>query len=283
MRLALSYRLHASSTERIRNLSVAFIAALSILGFCSIAAAIPASAKTMNCMQYRQQIDHSERLADESDIYSKENDDVRAKSFFAAAKHALDTAEIYGDIGTCVPDMNSQMEYFSLVLRLAYPGQDLVVLKATEKYANGLLRDFVKYSNRPQYHDLQKWAYLIHGLVKSDEKIEKDLARIEKDGRHTPKVAPANCLPDRNASVVNLQSPETPAIAEQDHIFGGVEVQVQLSETSKIIGTPTAVSGPSVLRKAAVDAIRQSTFLSEIRECVPRASTLTVTVEFTGS
>ena len=99
----------------------------------------------------------------------------------------------------------------------------------------------------------------------------------------TPTPRPSCANPNAEPSVVNPYPPETPAIAQQSGITGTVEVQVQLSETSKIIGTPTAVSGPSVLRKAAVDATRQSTFKTEVRNCVPQAATYKYIVEFTNS
>ena len=99
----------------------------------------------------------------------------------------------------------------------------------------------------------------------------------------TPSPRPACAVPNAEPAVVNAYPPETPPIAQQSGITGTVEVRVELNASNQIVGTPTAVSGPSVLRAAAISATRQSSFKTEIRNCAPQPATYKYLVEFTNS
>ncbi len=96
----------------------------------------------------------------------------------------------------------------------------------------------------------------------------------------TPK--PACAVPNDDPKVVDPYPPETPAIAQSQGITGTVEVQVDLDVNSKILAT-RAVSGPSVLRSAAISATKASKFKTEVRNCLPQAATYKYIVEFTNS
>ena len=95
----------------------------------------------------------------------------------------------------------------------------------------------------------------------------------------TPK--PSCAVPNDEPKVLDPALPETPAIAQSQGITGTVEVQVDLDANSRILAT-RAVSGPSLLRNAAISATKASKFRTEVRNCLPQAATYRYIVEFTN-
>lgn len=97
-----------------------------------------------------------------------------------------------------------------------------------------------------------------------------------------PTPTPLACAnPNVPAKTVNAVQAETPTLAQQQGISGEVTVLVSLDENSKLSTPPTVQKSPSVLlNKAAIDAARQSTYQTEIRNCKPIAATYRFIVEF---
>ena len=62
-----------------------------------------------------------------------------------------------------------------------------------------------------------------------------------------------------NGKALNLPVPVYPQIAMRSHVAGNVEVEVTVDENGKVISA-TAVSGPPLLRDAAVDAAKRARF-----------------------
>jgi len=96
----------------------------------------------------------------------------------------------------------------------------------------------------------------------------------------TPKASCA--VPNDEPKVLDPYPPETPPIAQSQGVTGTVEVQVDLDVNSRILAT-RAVSGPSLLRNAAISATKASKFRTEVRNCLPQAATYRYIVEFTNS
>jgi protein TonB len=68
--------------------------------------------------------------------------------------------------------------------------------------------------------------------------------------------APSQASQIRQAELVSRKAPEYPAIAMQTHASGEVRVHAVIGADGKIKSVQ-AVSGASVLRRAATDAVRQ--------------------------
>ena len=81
-------------------------------------------------------------------------------------------------------------------------------------------------------------------------------------------------------TILRRAAPETPAIAAAQGITGNVDVIVQLDANSNVIGRPVAISGPAVLRYAAISAALASTYRTQITNCAPVPSQYTNTVTF---
>jgi TonB family protein len=71
-----------------------------------------------------------------------------------------------------------------------------------------------------------------------------------------------------------------PAIAEQQPIYGDVQVVVSIDESSRITAVAIQNSPSAVLNRAALDAARNSTFHVEIRNCKPVAADFLFVVNF---
>lgn len=94
---------------------------------------------------------------------------------------------------------------------------------------------------------------------------------------------PACATPNVAPKVVNASPPETPAIAQQQNITGEVEVIVSLDATSKLVGPPTISKTVSaVLNAAAIRSARESTYQTEIQNCLPIAAKYRFVVEFSS-
>lgn len=95
---------------------------------------------------------------------------------------------------------------------------------------------------------------------------------------------PAACaVPDAPPRVVSAYPPETPLRARQWGITGVVVVTLELDAASKVTGTKVDSSTSGILSSAALTAAKQSTFQSEVRNCVPQAGRYKYIVEFTDS
>ena len=80
--------------------------------------------------------------------------------------------------------------------------------------------------------------------------------------------------------MLRVIAPDTPAIAAQQGIHGTVQVIVSLDADSHVIGTRIMSSPSALLNAAAMSALRQSTFQTEIRGCRPIAADYIVSVDF---
>ncbi|MFN8058093.1 MAG: TonB family protein [Vicinamibacterales bacterium] len=83
---------------------------------------------------------------------------------------------------------------------------------------------------------------------------------------------------DRDARVLSRASAPLPAAAAGAGVSGNVQVRVTVSSAGRITAV-RAISGPSLLRDAAEDAARRSTFEPAMRAGVPVAGE--VTLDFT--
>jgi protein TonB len=70
-----------------------------------------------------------------------------------------------------------------------------------------------------------------------------------------------------------------PTTARQTHIEGSVTVSASIDEHGKVVGAK-ALSGPMVLRQAAVDSVSQWKYSPGLEDGKPVPSQVTVTVEF---
>ncbi|MFN2459354.1 MAG: energy transducer TonB [Candidatus Velthaea sp.] len=96
-----------------------------------------------------------------------------------------------------------------------------------------------------------------------------------------PTKPPTCAQPNVAPHVVNAVQPDTPPIAQQQGITGEVSVLVTLDSNSKLSGAPSIQKSPSaVLNGAALRAARDSTYQTEIANCVPKAATYVFVVEF---
>jgi TonB family protein len=96
-----------------------------------------------------------------------------------------------------------------------------------------------------------------------------------------PTPTPASCkVPNAAAETVKAATPDTPAMAQQQGISGIVQVEVALDENSHITGLKIYSSPSTLLNAAALSAARQSTFKTEVKDCVPVADHYLFSVEF---
>ena len=86
----------------------------------------------------------------------------------------------------------------------------------------------------------------------------------------------------RAAHVTQSVQPVTPQIALAEGITGTVEVLVTVRATGTVIGAQ-AVSGPVLLRQAAVDAALATAFVPEIRDCHPIPGAYSYFIDFSGA
>jgi protein TonB len=81
------------------------------------------------------------------------------------------------------------------------------------------------------------------------------------------------------ARLVSSQPPSYPLLARQAHVEGDVTIEAQIDATGKVTGTKV-LSGPQLLREAAVSALARWKFEPARLRNQPAASTTTVTVHF---
>ena len=86
----------------------------------------------------------------------------------------------------------------------------------------------------------------------------------------------------RAAHVMHAVPPSAPSPALSENVTGTVEVVVTVRATGAVVGAE-AVSGPALLRQAAVDAALATTFVPEIRDCRPIPGAYSYFVNFTGA
>lgn len=86
--------------------------------------------------------------------------------------------------------------------------------------------------------------------------------------------------PNVPAMVVRAVNADIPLMAQQQGISGNVQVMVSLDASSHVIGTRIMSSPSAILNNAALTAARESTYQTEVRDCVPIASYFIFTVQF---
>lgn len=97
----------------------------------------------------------------------------------------------------------------------------------------------------------------------------------------TPTAKPQCANPNVKARTVNPVTPDTPEMARQQGATGVAQVEVDLSATSKVVAAKIYKSaGNQSLDQAAVSAAKQSTFQTDIINCVPQAASYIYVVEF---
>jgi periplasmic protein TonB len=101
-------------------------------------------------------------------------------------------------------------------------------------------------------------------------------------GRHTPPAAPLPIGGDvKPAQLIKSVPPEYPEIAKAQHVSGKVQIDA-LVDASGNVATVKVVSGPMLLRKAALDAVKQWKYTPARLDDQATSMHLTVTVEFRG-
>ncbi|HEX3551056.1 MAG TPA: energy transducer TonB [Candidatus Elarobacter sp.] len=96
-----------------------------------------------------------------------------------------------------------------------------------------------------------------------------------------PTPTPLACArPDVPAATLRTAEPDTPAIAQQQGIFGTVQVVVSLDARSRLVAVHVQSSPSAMLNAPALAAARASTYRTEIRDCVPIAADYLFSVEF---
>ena len=86
--------------------------------------------------------------------------------------------------------------------------------------------------------------------------------------------------PNVAASVVHAVRGVVSPMAEQQGLYGRVDVVVSLDAASRIVGTRVLRSPAGILNQAAITAAQASSFQTEIRDCRPIASDLIYSVDF---
>jgi len=96
----------------------------------------------------------------------------------------------------------------------------------------------------------------------------------------TPAAAPPCDQPHVPARMVDAASPDIPAMARQQNIFGDVVLIVSLDANSHVTEVRIRSSPSVVLNQAALSAARRSTYQTEVYRCMPVASQLLVVESF---
>jgi uncharacterized protein YggE len=86
--------------------------------------------------------------------------------------------------------------------------------------------------------------------------------------------------PNVAATVVHAVRGVVSPMAEQQDLFGSVDVVVSLDADSRIVGTRIQRSPSAILNLGAFAAARASSFQTEIKDCRPVASDVIYTVDF---
>jgi TonB family protein len=101
-------------------------------------------------------------------------------------------------------------------------------------------------------------------------------------GRHTPPAAPLPIGGDvKPARLIKSVPPEYPEMAKTQHVSGKVQIDA-LVDASGNVASVKILSGPMLLRKAALDAVKQWRYTPARLDDQPTSMHLTVTVEFRG-
>lgn len=79
--------------------------------------------------------------------------------------------------------------------------------------------------------------------------------------------------------LISSVMPVYPSVAKQAHVEGDVVIDTQIDRTGKVIHM-SAVSGPVVLRQAALDAVRRWKYQPSTLDGQPVAVQMLVTVKF---
>jgi len=101
----------------------------------------------------------------------------------------------------------------------------------------------------------------------------------------TPKPTPtpqACAHPNVEPTTLHAVEPDTPPMAQQQGITGTVEVIVSLDASSKVVGARIGKSPSGILNNAALQAARQSTFQTQVRDCKAIAADYIFTVDFSS-
>jgi TonB family protein len=101
----------------------------------------------------------------------------------------------------------------------------------------------------------------------------------------SPSSGPAAPTPTRTSSgvtqprLLNAPAPIYPYAARAEHIQGDVSVDLVIDETGKV-ASMTVVSGPALLRPAALDALRQRKYVPAMLDGKPTTAHIVVIVHF---
>jgi periplasmic protein TonB len=99
-------------------------------------------------------------------------------------------------------------------------------------------------------------------------------------GQHNPPVAPLPVGGDvKAAELIASVQPEYPAIAKAQHVSGKVTLEAQL-DSSGNVSSLKVLSGPTLLHRAALDAVKKWKYKPAMLDGEPTSSHLTITVEF---
>lgn len=102
---------------------------------------------------------------------------------------------------------------------------------------------------------------------------------LAMSGGHAP-VAPVPVGGNvKQAQLIKSVPPEYPAMAKAQHVSGQVQLDALIDPSGKVAGL-TVLSGPVLLRKAALDAVKQWRYSPAMLDGQPTSMHLTVTVEF---
>jgi hypothetical protein len=95
-----------------------------------------------------------------------------------------------------------------------------------------------------------------------------------------PRLACAH--PNVPATTIRAIEPDTPPAAAQQGISGTAQVVVSLDADSHVTAVRIQSAPSAILVEAALDAARNSTFQTEVRDCKPIAADYIFSVEFTS-
>lgn len=98
-----------------------------------------------------------------------------------------------------------------------------------------------------------------------------------------PTPTPLSCArPDVPAATIRAMDVETPQLAQQQGIFGTVQVVVSLDARSRVVATRVQSSPSALLNAAALATARGSQFRTEVKNCEPVAADYIFSVDFTS-
>jgi periplasmic protein TonB len=99
---------------------------------------------------------------------------------------------------------------------------------------------------------------------------------------HNPPAAPLPVGGDvKPAQLLKSVPPEYPVIAKSQHVSGKVQIDA-LIDASGNVSSVKVLSGPTLLHRAAIDAVKQWKYSPAVLDGEPTSMHLTVTVEFRG-